>query len=190
MIKKYYLRTLLLLISFVSLGRMVCSEPVRAVPNYAEDYSFITNDGAWCWFSDPRAIYIDNKIFGGFVDKEGSIWAFSYDPANQKRQQYKLYDKLNYDDHANPSIMQLEDKRIVLFFSAHGGTVNSPIYYAISKKPADISSWEDVRTINPKMEGKLPSLTEVLIRHYCNLREVSKCCSPFRKHKKFRKTEI
>jgi len=39
-----------------------------------------------------------------------------------------------------------------------------------------------------KMEGKLPSLTEVLIRHDCNLREVSKCCSPFRKHKKFRKT--
>lgn len=153
--KKYYLQTLLLLVFFLPLGRIVCSEPGRGIPNYAEDYSFITNDGAWCWFSDPRAIYIDNKIFGGFVDKEGSIWAFSYDPANQKRQQYKLYDNLNYDDHANPSIMQLEDKRIVLFFSAHGGTVNSPIYYAISKKPADISSWEDVRTINPKMEGKL-----------------------------------
>lgn len=49
-------------------------------PPYAEDYAFITNDGGWCWFSDPRAIYVDNKIIGGFVDKAGSIRAFSYDP--------------------------------------------------------------------------------------------------------------
>ena len=125
------------------------------IPPYAEDYAFITNDGAWCWFSDPRAIYVDNKMFGGFVDKEGSIWAFCYDPATQHRQQYKLSDKFNYDDHANPSIMELPDKRLVIYFSAHGGTVNSPIYYAISKNPADISSWEDLQSIDPKMSGDL-----------------------------------
>ena len=44
---------------------------------YAEDYQVITRDGAWCWFSDPRAIYVDGRMFGGFVDKQGSIWAFS-----------------------------------------------------------------------------------------------------------------
>ena len=99
----------------------------RNTPSYSEDYAFITNDGAWCWFSDPRAIYVGDKMFGGFVDKEGSIWAFSYDPATQARQQYKLSDKFNYDDHANPSIMTLPDKRLVIFFSAHGGTVNSPM---------------------------------------------------------------
>lgn len=125
------------------------------IPPYAEDYAFITNDGAWCWFSDPRAIYVDNKMFGGVVDKEGSIWAFCYDPATQHRQQYKLSDKFNYDDHANPSIMELSDKRLVIYFSAHGGTVNSPIYYAVSKNPADISSWEDLQSIDPKMPGDL-----------------------------------
>lgn len=125
------------------------------VPPYAEDYAFITNDGAWCWFSDPRAIYVNDKMFGGFVDKEGSIWAFCYDPATQHRQQYKLSDRFNYDDHANPSIMELPDKRLVVYFSAHGGTVNSPIYYAVSKHPADISSWEKLQSIDPKMPGKL-----------------------------------
>lgn len=136
-------------------NKIISSEPVWTAPHYAEDYSFITNNGAWCWFSDPRAIYIDNKIVGGFVDKEGSIWAFSYDPANQEKLQYKLYDKLDYDDHANPSIMRLPDKRLVMFFSAHGGTLNSPIYYSISKKPADITSWGEIQSINPKMEGDL-----------------------------------
>lgn len=124
-------------------------------PPYAEDYQIITSDGAWCWFSDPRAIYVDNKMFGGFVDKQGSIWAFCYDPATQEKTQCKLYDKLDYDDHANPSIMALPGKRLVLFFSAHGGTKNSPIYYRVSKRPADISAWEELRSINPKMEGKL-----------------------------------
>ena len=122
---------------------------------YAEDYQVITRDGAWCWFSDPRAIYVDDKMFGGFVDKEGSIWAFCYDPSTCQSNQYKLFNKLDYDDHANPSIMALSDQRLVLFFSAHGGTKNSPIYYAVSKYPSDISSWEEVQEINPEMEGSL-----------------------------------
>ena len=122
---------------------------------YAEDYQVITRDGAWGWFSDPRAIYVDDKMFGGFVDKEGSIWAFCYDPSTCQSKQYKLFNKLDYDDHANPSIMALSDQRLVLFFSAHGGTKNSPIYYAVSKYPSDISSWEEVQEINPEMEGSL-----------------------------------
>ena len=122
---------------------------------YAEDYQVITRDGAWCWFSDPRAIYVDDKMFGGFVDTEGSIWAFCYDPSTCQSKQYKLFNKLDYDDHANPSIMALSDQRLVLFFSAHGGTKNSPIYYAVSKYPSDISSWEEVQEINPEMEGSL-----------------------------------
>lgn len=124
-------------------------------PPYAEDYAKITKDGAWCWFSDPRAIYVDNKMIGGFVDKEGSIWAFSYDPATQKQEQYKLSNKFDYDDHANPSVMALPDKRIAIFFSAHGGTKNSPIYYSVTKKSADISAWEELTLIDPQMPGTL-----------------------------------
>lgn len=133
---------------------LILKAQTNTAPPYAEDYQVITQDGAWCWFSDPRAVYINDKIFGGFVDKEGSIWAFSYDPSSHKRIQHKLFDKLNYDDHANPSILILPDKRLCMFFSAHGGSKNSPIYYAVSKSPADISSWEEVQKLTPKMEGK------------------------------------
>ena len=76
-------------------------------------------------------------------------------PSTCQSKQYKLFNKLDYDDHANPSIMALSDQRLVLFFSAHGGTKNSPIYYAVSKYPSDISSWEEVQEINPEMEGSL-----------------------------------
>lgn len=155
MLRKMLCKAVALLFWCIPFTEVVAQQYNWDTPPYAEDYAFITNDGAWCWFSDPRAIYVNNKMIGGFVDKEGSIWAFSYDPATQGRKQYKLYDKLNYDDHANPSVMELPDHRVVIFFSAHGGTKNSPIYYAITEKPADISSWGEVQSINPKMEGKL-----------------------------------
>ena len=141
-------------LSFVGSSLTASAQETQALL-YAEDYQTITSDGAWCWFSDPRAIYVDDKMYGGFVDRQGSIWAFCYDPATQNKQQCKLYDKLDYDDHANPSIMALPDKRLVLFFSAHGGTKNSPIYYKISKQPADISAWGELQSVSPKMEGNL-----------------------------------
>lgn len=140
-----------LLLSMTLTG--LCQKAVET--RYAEDYQKITQDGAWCWFSDPRAIYIGDKMIGGFVDKEGSIWAFSYVPGTQESVQYKVFEKLDYDDHANPSVMQLPDGRVAIFFSAHGGTKNSPIYYAVSRRPGDITEWEDTREINPKMEGRL-----------------------------------
>lgn len=155
MIKRMVCRATAALLCCISLSGAYAQQYNWKVPPYAEDYEFITNDGAWCWFSDPRAIYVDNKMFGGFVDKEGSIWAFCYDPNTQEKQQFKLYDKLDYDDHANPSVMALPDKRIAIFFSAHGGTKNSPIYYAISKNPADVSAWGEVQKINPDMKGNL-----------------------------------
>lgn len=141
-------------VALLGLPQSAVAQDMTVYP-YAEDYQVITRDGAWCWFSDPRAIYVDDKMFGGFVDKEGSIWAFCYDPSTCQSKQYKLFNKLDYDDHANPSIMALSDQRLVLFFSAHGGTKNSPIYYAVSKYPSDISSWEEVQEINPEMEGSL-----------------------------------
>lgn len=117
----------------------------------AEDYAFVTEDGAWCWFSDPRAIYSGDEIFGGFVDKEGSIWAFQYNPATQDRAQTKVFDRLDYDDHANPSIIKLPDGRLAMFFSGHS---DAPIYYVISKRPEDISEWDGPYSVSPEIDGK------------------------------------
>lgn len=136
------------------LPTMASAGQETTTPPYAEDYSVVTRNGAWCWFSDPRAVYVKEKIFGGFVDNQGSIFAFRYDPANGERQEQKVFDKLHYDDHANPSIMALPDGRIALFFSAHGGTKDSPLYCAVSRQPGEIGAW-DVQAIDPKMEGNL-----------------------------------
>lgn len=143
------------LIGALSLQFCMVAASADMAANSAEDYEIITKDGAWCWFSDPRAIQVDGLVIGGYVDKQGSIWAFSYNPETHEKAQSKLYDKLDYDDHANPSFMALPDKRIVSFFSAHGGTKNAPIFYRISKKPADIEEWGELQTIKPDIEGNM-----------------------------------
>lgn len=144
------------IISFVT-SVMFCGNSYAGVPAgglHGEFYDKVSVDGAWCWFSDPRAIYVNGNVVGGFVDSEGSIWAFQYNPTTQQKIQHKLFDKLDQDDHANPSVMALKDGRIAIFFSAHGGTNNSPLYYAVTKNPGDITQWGDMMALDPKMEGK------------------------------------
>ena len=72
MLKKMLCKAVALLFGCIPFAGAVAQQYNWDTPPYAEDYAFITNDGAWCWFSDPRAIYVNNKMIGGFVDKEGS----------------------------------------------------------------------------------------------------------------------
>ena len=42
----------------------------------AEDFTTVTEDGAWCWFSDPRAVYYKGtyeRTYTGFVTSGGDI---------------------------------------------------------------------------------------------------------------------
>lgn len=123
-------------------------------PPYAEDYVKITSDGAWCWFSDPRAIYSSDHVIGGYVNKEGSIIAFNYAPSTQEKSYYTLHEKLEYDDHANPSFLELPDKKIISFYSSHS-KANAPIYYRVTRNPGDISAWEEEQSITPESKGSM-----------------------------------
>ena len=86
----------LLLLATTSFG--MSNGDVKEKSAYAEDYQFITQDGGWCRFSAPRAIYVNNKVVGGYVDDEGSIFAFAYEPITQQTQRVKLYDILQYNE--------------------------------------------------------------------------------------------
>ena len=48
---------IILLILIFCQGNL-CAQQYDEAPSYAEDYAFVTQDGAWCWFSDPRAVYV------------------------------------------------------------------------------------------------------------------------------------
>ncbi len=127
-----------------------CSLAIQAQAPFAEDYVKITNNGSWCWFSDPRAVYVNGQYYGGYVDSTGNIWSFSYNPADQSVKNFLHYEKLDKDDHANPSIAQLKDGRLITFFSGHGGMGKTPLYYRITKNKDDITSWGELQQVGTK----------------------------------------
>ncbi len=122
----------------------------HAQKHSSEDYVKITNNGSWCWFSDPRAIYADGQYYGGYVDSTGNIWSFSYNPINQEIKNFLQFEKLDKDDHANPSIARLKDGRFITFFSGHGGMGKTPLYYRITKNKNDISSWGELQQVGTR----------------------------------------
>lgn len=81
----------------------------------------LTTDGAWCWFSDPRAIYIhgDNPgILTGWVTSDGSIEAGLLSQEGKVETQV-VSPQLDKDDHANPAFLELEDSLQMIFYVKH-----------------------------------------------------------------------
>jgi hypothetical protein len=130
----------------------------KSINSYSSDvYETFSDDGAWCWFSDPRAIHFNGKIYSGWVSADGSIMVASYDEKNGEINDVNFYPKFNKDDHANPSFLILPDKRIMMFFSSHNGKGNGEkepaILYAISKNPEDISEWNKLQRKTENVDG-------------------------------------
>lgn len=112
----------------------------------AEDYSTLTEDGTWCWFSDPRSVYHNGnheRTYTGFVNSKGDIIITSTDHQTGIKKTQLLYKELEVDDHTNPSILVLPDGRLMVFFTKHGGT----IYYTTSQKAEDISTFSPVDSL-------------------------------------------
>lgn len=81
---------------------------------------YLTYDGAWCWFSDPRAVIIDNYIFTGWVKSDGSIEAAKFDVNTQICKADELYSKLEEDDHDNPGFVLTHDGKLIAMYTRHG----------------------------------------------------------------------
>ncbi|HEX9781768.1 MAG TPA: hypothetical protein VGA56_03435 [Opitutaceae bacterium] len=62
-------RALMILSLFAGASALV---PARAALP-AEAFASVTEDGGWCWFSDPRAVSRDGHTYTGWVTEDGSI---------------------------------------------------------------------------------------------------------------------
>lgn len=144
-IKKLLIPVLLFLF-VVTLFFSCTSKPNRSEVPPGESYLSFTDNGAWCWFSDPRAVYYEGqykRTYAGWVDSIGNIVVGFYDHDLKHIETKVLHEHFEKDDHDNPSIFIGADGRLMIFYSKHG-TGNSPIFLARSKNPEDISEWEPV----------------------------------------------
>lgn len=103
----------------------------------------IAEEGAWCWFADPRALHYENKkskinaTYLGYIDNHGSIKATQIDYKKKTRQEVLVRSWFQPDDHNNPAFLVLPDERIMIIYSRH--TDEACFYYRISRYPGDIT---------------------------------------------------
>src|SRR5438552_6005126 len=82
----------------------------------------LTNDGAWTWFNDPRAIIDGNSLLTGWVTLSGHIMAGRFDLVTHTTTTADLYGQFfQSDDHDNPAFLKNPDGIYTPSFSPHGG---------------------------------------------------------------------
>ncbi len=79
----------------------------------------LTDDGAWCWFSDPRALYLNGKediIVTGWVKKDGSVEVASLNLETGEHLKNNIFPAMQFDDHNNPAFATLPGSHILTMF--------------------------------------------------------------------------
>ena len=113
----------------------------------AEEYLSLTKDGAWCWFSDPRAVYHEDKeprLYAGWTSAKGDIVVGTFSYSTGTILDTIIQPEFEKDDHSNPSLLILPDGKLMVFFSGHNGR----LFVTTSIRPGDLREFEPVRTID------------------------------------------
>ena len=111
----------------------------------AQDFSgnLVADEGAWCWFADPRALHYENQsrtinaTYLGYIDVHGNVKATQYDWVRHRKTDVLIRSYFQPDDHNNPTFVVLPDERVMIFYTRH--TDEAKIWYRISRKPGDIT---------------------------------------------------
>ena len=125
-----------------------------------ETYTSFTFDGAWCWFSDPRAVYFEGKhkrTYAGWIDRYGDVHIGYYDHETGLIDSKVIYDGLQVDDHDNPTLMVDEEGKLLAFYNKHGGP--NPLILSRSKNPEDINEWFEPSFLALNDTGKYRGMT-------------------------------
>ena len=126
---------------FLGLGELC---PALSQPNYGNKGNVVTEEGAWCWFADPRALHYENatktinSTYIGYIDVHGNIKATQHNFLTGETNEVLIRSWFQPDDHNNPAFLVLPDERIMIFYSRH--TDEACFYYRISQKRGDITS--------------------------------------------------
>ncbi len=135
---------------FVQAQTFVPSSFTNTAAPTSETYRSFTFNGAWCWFSDPRAVYFERKhkrTYAGWIDNFGDIHVGFYDHETKAIQTVTLYDNLEIDDHDNPSLLFDEEGKLIVFFNTHLLSAK-PLYQIKAIEPESIKSWGTVKELH------------------------------------------
>lgn len=114
----------------------------------------LTDDGAFCWYQDPRAI-VDVATSGGptvlvssvaFVaGRRGDLDVHWHQPATKSGGSFVLHKALEADDHAAAALCQRPDGRYLAVYCQHGR--DQLVRWRVSERPHDASAWREEQSL-------------------------------------------
>ncbi len=84
-----------------------------------QNIGYLTNDGAWCWFSDPRAIFTEGQVITGWVKASGTVEAARFNIKDKQVETSELYFILEKDDHNNPAFTITASGEVIVMYTRH-----------------------------------------------------------------------
>jgi hypothetical protein len=98
-------------------------------------------DGAWCWFQDPRAVFIDGtfrRTYASWVTRGGDLMVGAWDHGTRQAFARVLQSGWGADDHGSGSLLVLPDRRLMVFYARHNG---AGLFCRTATRPEDIDAW-------------------------------------------------
>ncbi len=112
-------------------------------------------NGGWCWFANPRAVRhvgTHDRTYFTVLKSGGDVVIYQWDHDTDAVTSFTLRAALEYDDHANASILVLPDGRLMLTYSKHTDTT---MRQRFSTNPEDISAWSAEVSLDAQVGGEL-----------------------------------
>lgn len=108
----------------------------------------IVEDGAWTWFNDERALWIEDKLYIGYVRKDGRVALTCFDVRKGVSAETLLSSWRERDDHNNPALFHRADGKLLVAYASHGS--RSRWFYRISRVPNPVRAhdWDDEAAVD------------------------------------------
>ncbi len=111
-------------------------------------FRIFSNDGAWCWFQDPRAVYVEGRhkrTYAQWMTHDGKLQIGFFDHDTKTIEIHTLKEKWDADDHNVGSFLLLSDRRLMVFYARHNKV---GLFCRTASYPEDISQWESEVTVS------------------------------------------
>ena len=107
-----------------------------------------TEDGAWCWFQDPRAVFVKGlraRTYAQWMTHDGKLQIGAYDHATDKAEIHTLKENWDQDDHNVGAFLVMPDNRLTVFYARHN---KHGIFCRTTSNPEDIAQWDKEVTVS------------------------------------------
>jgi hypothetical protein len=114
------------------------SSPAPAQTNFVT----LISDGAWTWYNDPRAMFLNGKLYFGYVRAADSKTALSvFDPQTGLTSNLWSATFTERDDHNNPGLLVKQDGKLLAIYARHGSDQYFAFRLANSTNPVAAADW-------------------------------------------------